>query len=192
MDRRHIPTAALVVALGSALASITVAQDDDAASLPSRYSRRDVLLAAQACVHETTWAGAATGDCGGIVQVVEARRAEHERFEVALARTMPRFYAGTTSRAWTRGLRAGPITTLPGWAAPVPASAYTDEWHEVYVRTANFMLGREALPCAETPRRWFGRATDHEALERTLATGEWREAHCGETRNAFLYSVDVD
>lgn len=191
MDRK-LTTAAITLALASTLASITVAQEDADAPLPSRYSRRDVLLAAQACVHETTWAGATTGDCGGIVQVVEARRAEHERFEAALARTMPRFYAGTTSRAWSRALRAGPITTLPGWRASVPARAYSDHWHEVYVRTANFMLGREALPCAETPRRWFGRATDHEALERALASGQWAEAHCGETRNAFLYAVDVD
>jgi hypothetical protein len=144
-------------------------------------------------VHETTWAGATTGDCGGIVQVIEARRAEHERFESTLARTMPRFYSLRTTRAWTRALRAGPIaSTLPRWASPVPPSAYSDEWHAVYTRTANFMLRREALPCAETPLRWFGRATDHEALERTLASGAWREANCGETRNAFLYAVDAN
>lgn len=153
-----------------------------------RFTRSDRVVAAQACVHEATWAGATrTGDCGGIIQVVMERRHRGESFEAALARTMPRFYAGTTSRAWVRALAWGPLRhDPPGWpeGAP-PASHYDDSWRGVNARVEHYVEGLEPLPCLPTPRHWFGRRTDHDALAAMLDRG-WCEARCGETANAFL------
>lgn len=152
------------------------------------FTRADRVVAAQACVHEATWAGATrTGDCGGIIQVVMERRRRGESFEEALARTMPRFYAGTTSRAWTRALAWGPLRhDPPGWPAGAPpASHYDDSWRGVNARIEHYVEGSEPLPCDPPPRQWFGRETDSEALGRAMDRG-WCEARCGETRNAFL------
>jgi hypothetical protein len=154
-----------------------------------RFTRADRLLAAQACVHEATWAGAnRTADCGGIIQVTMERRHHGESFSRALElRTMPRFYDGVTSRSWTRHLPAGLLRVdPPGWPYDYPARVHDDDWLAVNQRVAGYMRGTEPLPCSPTPGRWFGRATDSEALRTTLATGHWCEAICGESRNAFL------
>jgi hypothetical protein len=163
-----------------------------------RFTREDRLLAAQACVHEATWAGAThTGDCGGIIQVVMERRRPTryrdghrfpaETFEHALARTMPRFYAGRTTRSWTRFLTAGPLRIdPPGWPYAYPARHHDESWLATNQRVAGYMRGSEPLPCSPTPGRWFGRETDGAALASTLAEGRWCEAICGESRNAFL------
>ena len=177
------------------------------------FTHRDRLLGAQACVHEASWAGGQrTHDCGGILQVVMARRRLERRtadgrltrraetFEEALARTMPRFYARTTTRAWVRELPAGPITrNPPSWPAAwsVPARRYSDSWHNSFRRTSMYMDGVEPLPCFPTPRQWFGRAVDHEAIARAIAAG-WAESDCGEpapgeehaTVNAMLYELE--
>ena len=152
------------------------------------FTRTDRLSAAQACVHEATWAGAEhTGDCGGIIQVVMERRRPRETFSRALERTMPRFYAGVTSRSWTRHLPSGPLRTDPaGWPYEYPARVHDDAWLAVNLRVSRYMRGEEPLPCAPTPDRWFGRTTDGEVLARTLSEGLWCEARCGESRNAFL------
>jgi len=162
-----------------------------------RFTSDDGILAARACVHEATWAGAVTNDCGGMIQVVETRRREHETFSAALRRTMPRFSAGRTARAWVLSLPAGPLTADPiGWPYPYEASTHAREWRGVYERVRDFMQGARALPCAPEPSMWFGRVTDSRALEARLSSGLWREAECGEgtarTRNAFLYGVDPD
>lgn len=163
-----------------------------------RFTRADRLLAAQACVHEATWAGAErTGDCGGIIQVVmerrrgvryvDGRRRRADTFEEALARTMPRFYAGRTTRSWTRFLEAGPLRIdPPGWPYDYPARHHDESWLGTNQRVAGYMRGSEPLPCSPTPGRWFGRVTDGDALASTLAEGRWCEAICGESRNAFL------
>lgn len=162
------------------------------------FTRADRLLAAQACVHESTWAGAEiTGDCGGIIQVVMERRRPAryvdghrfpaESFEQSLARAMPRFYAGRTTRSWTRFLPSGPLRTNPeGWPYDYPARHHDDNWLSVNRRVQGYMRGAEPLPCSPTPDRWFGRTTDGAALAITLAEGRWCEAVCGESRNAFL------
>lgn len=163
-----------------------------------RFTRGDRLLAAQACAHEATFAGAErTGDCGGILQTVMERRRParlvdgHRRradtFEEALARTMPRFYSGRTTRSWTRHLPAGPLRLdPPGWPYDYPARVHDDSWLAVNQRVAGYMRGAEPLPCSPSPSRWFGRMTDGDALTRTLAEGRWCEARCGESLNAFL------
>lgn len=180
----------LLSALALALATVPVGAQDDAPERPYdyRFTRGDLTLASQACVHEATWAGASiTGDCGGILQVVMSRRHEHERFEDALRRTMPRFYAGATTRSWTRHLPFGPIrVNPPGWPYEYPASHHSEDWHAVNIRVSHYMRGEEALPCSPEPVRWFGRTTDHAQLVSALARG-WEEAECGESRNVFLY-----
>lgn len=171
----------------------------DGVALPYdyRFTRSDRLLASQACAHEATFAGAHTVDCGGILQTVMERRRPvryvgHRRFpaetfERALARTMPRFYAGITGRSWTRFLPTGPIRDNPrGWPYAYEARHHNEEWLAVNLRVAGFMRGSEPLPCSPSPSRWFGRTTDGEALRETLAEGRWCEAICGESRNAFL------
>lgn len=160
---------------------------------PSRFTREDGLLAARACVHEATWAGARTGDCGGMIQVVEARRRDGEPFASALRRTMPRFSAGATARAWTLRLPAGPMHADPiGWPYPHAARVHDAEWLAVFSRVRDYMSGTLPLPCTPEPSAWLGRATDGDVLAARLATGFWREADCGETRNAFLYRYDPD
>jgi len=161
-----------------------------AQSQAPRWTRADGLLAAQACVHEADMIS--LNDCGGIIQVIENSRAVGESFSHALRRRMPRFAAGTTDRAWVSGLAWGPITTLEGWPFLVPARHYSDAWHGVLARVNAYMHGLEPLPCAPEPSSWFGRQTDGNVLAARLASGRWREAECGETRNAFLYAVDVD
>ena len=159
------------------------------------YSTRDAVLVARACVHEATWAGGidGTNDCGGIIQVVESRREERESFASALARTMPRFNRRSTDRAWVHAFGLRPVRRdPPGWPSLVPASNFSERWQSVLARVQGLLGEREPLPCVEQPSRWFGRRTDHERLEAVLATGEWREADCGPTRNAFLYAVDVE
>lgn len=197
LTARYALAAGLLVALTLSAATCAERPATAAAQVTTgRYARTDALLAARACVHEATWAGrvGGTSDCGGIIQVVNARRGEHETFAATLARTMPRFTAGTTSRAWVHGLlatsrqRAAP----PGWPFPNPVTHYRDAWRGVYERVRGYMTGAEPLPCEEEPSRWFGRRTDSHYLDAALATGMWREAHCGETRNAFLYHTDVD
>lgn len=159
-----------------------------------RYSQADGLLAAQACVSEATWAGAATtNDCGGIIAVVEARRGEHETFSAALRRTMPRFTAGTTDRIWALHLPYGPITQNPqGWPYAYGARRHSDQWRAVVDRVRGYMLEGVALPCSPQPISWLGRRTDGHVLAGRLDSGHWRESSCGATQNAFLYMTDVD
>lgn len=160
----------------------------------SAYTPADALLAARACVHESTWVGgAATNDCGGIIQVAEMRRRPTETFAQALRRTMPRFAAGATDRAWVLGLPAAPMTRNPqGWPFQVSAQHFDGAWHAVYARVVGYMRGREPLPCSPEPSRWFGRQTDGHHLAAALDSGMWREAECGPSANAFLYGVDID
>ncbi len=152
------------------------------------FTREDRLFASQACVHEATWAGSTiTADCGGIIQVAMERRNRGQSFVEALSRTMPRFSAGITSRSWTLHLPAGLLRVdPPGWPYDYPARRHDDDWLATNQRVAGYMRGAEPLPCSPTPRRWFGRTTDGDALARTLAEGRWCEAICGESRNAFL------
>ena len=159
-----------------------------------RFTSADRVFASRACVHESTWAGAErTADCGGIIQVVMERRHRGETFSEALARTMPRFAAGITSRAWTLRLPSGPLRVDPeGWPYDYPARHHDDSWLAVNLRVSRYMRGEEPLPCSPTPRRWFGRETDGAALARTLAGGRWCEARCGESRNAFLARCGAD
>lgn len=181
-----------ILAATAYLAAGAPAQELPALELVPPYSYRftvgDRLLAAQACVHEATWAGAElTGDCGGILQVVMERRHRGETFAEALSRTMPRFYAGATSRSWTRHLPSGPLRVDPeGWPYDYPARAHDEAWLGTNRRVQAYMRGAEPLPCSPPPRRWFGRTTDGAALAATLAEGRWCEARCGESRNAFL------
>jgi len=154
----------------------------------------DIVRASQACVHETTWAGRESGtvDCGGIVQVIQNSRRPGESFTRALARRMPRFFHGTTDRSWVLGLRPGPVRANPiGWPYAVSMRAFDSEWNSVYARTRGFMLGTEALPCTLEPVRWFGRTTDSAHLAAALESGNWVEAQCGESRNAFLAPAPV-
>lgn len=161
---------------------------------PHRYSRDEVLLAAQACVHEATWAGAQTVDCGGIVQVVLNRQNEGESFAAALRRTMPRFARGVTSRSWARHLVFGPMAqNPPGWPySTVHIRNYDASWRAVFVRTMRYLEGVEALPCPDPVVGWMGRETDHRALERRLSSGFWRVSDCGESRNVFLYQYEPE
>ena len=166
-----------------------------AAAQATRYSLADALLAAQACVHEATWAGGrgGTADCGGIIQVAEHSRAPGETFSSALRRRMPRFAAGTSDRAWVLGLPAGPLRVAPaGWPFRVPARHYAPAWSGVFARVSDYMHEREPLPCSPEPMGWFGRETDGDALAARLATGLWRESDCGTTHNAFVYQIDPD
>lgn len=157
------------------------------------FVRTDGLLAAQACVHEATWGGARSGDCGGIIQVVETRRRPGETFSSALRRTMPRFARGATDRAWVSELPYGPLTRDPvRWPFRVPAAHYSDAWRAVLHRVSEYMHGLEPMPCTPAPSAWFGRRTDGNVLAARLDSGRWREADCGETANAFLYAIDVD
>lgn len=164
---------------------------------PTRTDLAGILLSAQLCVHEATWAGASTNDCGAIVQTIRARQAHwgwRGRFDNALARTAPRFYARRTNRAWTRslypeGMRANPL----GWPANAPPfGAFAERWQAVYNRTRAFYTGAEALPCAQSPVHWYGPVVDRDALQRRLSDPEWRIADCGETRNVFIYNVELD
>lgn len=188
-------TRLICLVLAMCCAASAVAQELPAAPAPERvppYSYRftvaDRLLASQACVHEATWAGAElTADCGGILQVVMERRRRGESFSSALERTMPRFFSGSTSRAWTRALPSGPLRLdPPGWPYSYPARAHDASWLAVNTRVQDYMRGLEPLPCSPPPVRWFGRTTDGAALAATLAGGRWCEAVCGESRNAFL------
>lgn len=199
MTRRMLVVAAALVVL--AMSASAPAQDESSTPpyAPYVFTRADALLAAQACVHEVSWAGGtATTDCGMIIQVVMERREGDESFSSALRlRTMPNFYAGETDRAWTRGLPEGPIRRNPrftrastgeevAWPYEYPASVHSDHWRLVYERVHGYMRGREALPCTPAPVRWFGRTTDGEQLARALEEG-WCEPSCaGELRNAPL------
>lgn len=156
-------------------------------------TRSDALWAARLCVHEATWAGAHTSDCGGIIQVILNRRDTGETFTEELSETSPRFWAGTTRRAWSRFMLAGRMrVNPPGWPADwPPVSSYDDNWHTVYDRVVSYMLGHTPLPCSGHPIRWFGRTTDGRQLREALATGNWVETTCvgdgdDEERNAFL------
>lgn len=172
--------------------SVVLAQEFER---PRRYSRGDVLLAAQACVHEATWAGGTeTVDCGGIVQVVLNRQNEGETFASALRRTMPRFFAGRSDRAWARHLTFGPMReNPPGWPyTTVSIRNYDASWRAVFVRTMRYLEGVEALPCPDPVVGWMGRETDHRALERRLSSGFWRVSDCGPSRNVFLYQYDPE
>lgn len=160
----------------------------------TRFAPSDALLAARACVHESTWAGgSSTNDCGGIIQVAENSRRDGETFAQALRRRMPHFAAGTTDRRWVHGLPAGPLARDPqGWPFRVPAHHFDEAWHAVYSRVVGYMRGREPLPCSPEPTRWFGRQTDGRHLAAALDSGLWREADCGPSANAFLYGIDPD
>lgn len=183
MKQTHL---ALPVALVLAALFITPAR-----SQAPRWTRADGLLAAQACVHEASFSSLT--DCGGIIQVVETRRAEGETFSAALRRTMPRFARGATDRAWTGELPYGPLTQNPaGWPFQVSARHYSSAWHNVVERVSAYMHELEPLPCSPEPSSWFGRRTDGNVLAEHLASGLWREAECGETVNAFLVRLDVD
>lgn len=164
-----------------------------------RVTRADALLAARACVHESTWAGGRGGtfDCGAQIQVIQTRRHDGETFSHTLLRTMPRFAAHTTSRSWVHYLPEGPIRgEVLGWPFHYPARHDSDAWGSVFSRVSDFMLGREALPCAQPPEQWFGRRVDHEALQARLDSGRWVEADCNpggaaetQTLNAYLTRV---
>lgn len=186
MKGKTIYLVALVLALTSGVRA--QATPEPVAPYSYRFTVGDRLQAARACVHEATWAGSErTADCGGIIQVVMERRHRGETFTEALARTMPRFAAGITSRSWTLHLPSGPLRLDPeGWPYDYPARVHDEAWLATNTRVQNYMRGVEPLPCSPTPRRWFGRETDGEALRATLAGGRWCEAICGESRNAFL------
>lgn len=157
--------------------------------------REDVLYAAQACVHESSWRGGLGGtfDCGAQISVFLERRRTGEHFREVIARTMPRFARGSTSRAWVLSLPAGPLREdPPGWPAGYPARHDSDAWHGVFARVEGFLRGREPLPCTDV-EQWFGRRTDSERLSAMLATGRWIEADCNpsgalatQTLNAYL------
>jgi len=185
-------------------AEAPVAAEALVASAPRRLpgvTRDDALLEARACAHESTFRGGRGGtfDCGAQTQVIQTRRREGETFSHALLRTMPRFAAHTTSRAWVHALPAGPLhDDPPGWPYEYPARHDSDAWHSVYLRVSDFMLGREPLPCAAPPEHWFGRRADHDQLAARLASGRWVEADCNpggapqtQTLNAYLTRVSA-
>jgi len=158
-----------------------------------RWTQADGLLAAQACVHEATWAGVSTNDCGGIIEVVETRRREGETFSSALRRTMPRFTTGRTDRSWALHLPFGPITRNPeGWPFPVGARLHSSAWAGVMARVHGYMRDGVPLPCTPAPSSWMGPGPDGHVIAERLASGRWRTSECGETRNVFLYQVDVN
>ena len=162
-------------------------------SVASAYSDADAHLLARACVHESDWYGGTYNDCGGMLQVIEQRRASGETFRSALLRTMPRFARGTTDRPWPMGLPNGPIVRNPaGWAAPSGASVYSGRWERVLARVRSFMSSAEPLPCDARPWHWFSPRTDGRQITDRLFSGQWRVADCGMTRNVFMYRVDVD
>jgi hypothetical protein len=163
-------------------------------SQASRWTQDDGLLAAQACVSEATWDGASsTSDCGGIIQVVEARRGEHETFAAALRRTMPRFFGGRTDRIWALHLPFGPIVRNPeGWPYTYGAAHHSRQWAAVMARVHGYMREGVPLPCSPAPISWLGRETDGHVLADRLSSGAWLESSCGETRNAFIYQVDLE
>lgn len=155
--------------------------------LPSDITPEDILRATQGCVHETTWAGGRTTDCGGIVQVIQNSRRPGESFSSAISRRMPRFFGHSTRRTWVLYLQPGPIQTNPeGWPYDVPMSEFSSEWNSVYTRTREYMTGAKSLPCRKQPIRWFGRVTDADRLAAALASGDWVDAECGNSRNMFL------
>lgn len=164
-------------------------------------TRADALLESRACAHESTFEGGVGGtyDCGAQIQVIQTRRRPGETFSHALLRTMPRFAAHTTSRSWVHYLPDGPIRgDVLGWPYPYPARHDSERWHSVYQRVSDFMLGREPLPCAQSPEQWFGRRVDHEALQARLDSGRWVEADCNpggspetQTLNAYLTRVRI-
>ena len=202
-DDRLLAVAAQVpVVVVEAAGELHLALDDGqvAPRLP-HVTRDDALMASRACAHESTFRGGRGGtfDCGAQIQVIQTRRGEHETFTHALLRTMPRFAAHTTDRSWVHALPAGPISgDIPGWPYAYPARHDSDAWHSVYQRVSDFMLGREALPCAQPPEQWFGRRVDHEALQARLDSGRWMEADCNpggahetQTLNAYLTRVRI-
>lgn len=157
-------------------------------------TQADVLLAAQACVHENSWQGGVGGtfDCGAQIQVFLTRRLAHEPLRHVIERLMPRFAAGTTSRSWVHGLPWGHLREdPPGWPALYPARHDDDRWHAVAERVVGFLRGREPLPCASPPEAWFGRYVDHEAIEHRRELG-WVAIDCNpggapETETLELY-----
>lgn len=173
----------------------------DFPDLPA-FSATDELWMARACVHETTWAGGRdTNDCGAMLQTVLLRRAVWEArgerggasFMDALRRTMPRFTAGTTPRAWTGRLPDGPLGgPIPGWTALQPPRAYTERWSRVRARVHEFMTGVESLPCEQDAWHWFDPGEDGNAIAARMSTGLWEEAECGPVRNLYLYRLDID
>lgn len=167
----------------------------DADGQAPRYTQADGLAAARGCVSESTWRGGSeTQDCGGIIQVVESRRAPGEAFTAAIRRTMPRFFGGRTDRLWALHLPYGPITENPeGWPYAYGAAHHSAQWRTVMDRVRGYMLEGVALPCSPQPSSWLGRETDGHVLREHLDSGLWRESDCGgPTVNAFLYRVDVD
>lgn len=155
--------------------------------LPEDVSQEDILMATQGCVHETTWAGGHTNDCGGIVQVIQNSRRPGESFSSAISRRMPRFFGGRTNRTWILGLQPGPVEDSPeGWPWDIPMSEFSSEWNAVYSRVREYMTGVRSLPCRRPPIRWFGRVTDAARLAAALASGNWVDAECGNSRNVFL------
>lgn len=143
-------------------------------------TQADVLLAAQACVHENSWRGGVGGtfDCGAQIQVFLTRRARGETLRHVIERLMPRFAAGRTTRSWVLGLPWGHLhEDPPGWPALYPARHDDERWHGVATRVSGFLRGLEPLPCERGPEAWFGRAVDHEAIERRRQLG-WLEIDC--------------
>lgn len=174
---RYIVTAILLIALP--------ARADDL-----HLSRTERLMMARACVHESDFDS--TRDCGAMMQVVSARRRDGESFGSALRRTMPRFSAGITDRAWTLALPEGPLRAVAGWPWRVSPGAYSAAWATVRARVDAFARGSEPLPCDAAPWHWFSPRTDGRAIRTRLDSGLWRVAACGSVRNVYLYEADVD
>lgn len=155
-------------------ASVGLSQDAVARPVLRGLRQADALLAAQACLHENSYAGGIGGttDCGAQISVFLARRNRGESLSDVILRTMPRFAAGTTSRAWVRAMPWGPLReNPPGWPALYPARHDDDRWHSVVLRVRGFLSGREPLPCVSPPHEWLGRVTDGDVLAERLRRG---------------------
>lgn len=158
----------------------------------------DALWLARLCTHEVNWRGgdARMNDCGGIMQVIRnrARVWGEPTFLDALSRTSPRFFAGSTNRAWARELDAGDTSTPANW--PVERwgefERFSDDFDLVYERSLRFVSGDLAPPCRGRPRNWLSRThpRDREVAHRHVEVLRvWREVNCGPTVHAFYEHV---
>lgn len=179
-------------------AAVLLASSAALADLPDipAFTTHDELSMSHACVHEVTWAGGErTEDCGAMLQVILLRRRDEEPFSGALARTMPRFTAGTTSRSWAAMLPPGPLPIgleIPGWVAPERPAAHSASWLAVQARVHAYMTQGEPLPCAQNPWHWFSPREDGEQIDEHLSSGRWIVADCGTVSNVYLARVDPE
>lgn len=146
----------------------------------------DALWLTRICVHEASWAGADSNDCGAILQVLRTRWG-HMPVRQALALTCRRFFHGRSQRPWARRMEPG-LVRVADWPETWPAArTYRDEFSRVYARAERYVRRIDSLPCRGAPYHWMGNARrDREVMRAHLANGSWRLLECGGTVNHFL------